>query len=57
MSVVLVAGIVDSVALVAAVFTEVVNVYGNPPVLSAWASLLALVMLAVLAVAAVVNER
>ena len=48
-SLVAVAGIVDSLALVAAVFAGIVNVYGNHPVLSAWAVVCALVMFVVLA--------
>jgi hypothetical protein len=54
---VLAAGVVDSLALVTAVFAAIVNVYGNHPMLSVWALLLAVVMLVVLAITAVMNER
>jgi hypothetical protein len=52
-----VAGIVDSLALVAAVFAGIVNVYGNHPVLSAWAVICALAMFVVLATIVSVAER
>jgi len=47
MSFVLAAGIVDSLALMTAVFAAVANIYSNHPVLSAWTMLLAVVMLVV----------
>jgi hypothetical protein len=56
MSFVLAAGIVDSLALLTAVFATVVNVYGNHPLLSPWSLLLAVVMLVVLAITAVVDK-
>jgi hypothetical protein len=51
------AGIVDSLALLGAVFAAVVNVNRNQPLLSAWTLLWAVVMLVVLAIAAVVDDR
>ena len=57
MSFVLAAGIVDSLALMTAVFAAVANIYSNHPVLSAWTMLSAVVMLVILAIAAVVDER
>ena len=57
MSFVLAAGIVDSLALMTAVFAAVANIYSNHPVLSAWTMLLAVVMLVVRAITAVVDER
>lgn len=57
MSLVLTAGIVDSLALLMAVFGAVVNVYGNHALLSTWSWMLAVVMLVVLALTALVNER
>ena len=56
MSLVLAAGIVDSLALVMAVFAGVANLYPNHPVLSVGAMLSAMVILVVLAVTAVVDE-
>jgi hypothetical protein len=52
MPLLLAAGIVDSLALVAIVGAAILNVHGNHPVLSAWAFLLAMVMFVVLAVIA-----
>jgi len=44
-----VAGIVDSLALVTAVFAGILNVYGNHAMLSAWAVVCALAVFVVLA--------
>jgi arginine exporter protein ArgO len=57
MSLVLAAGIVDSVVLVTAAFAAVVNAYSNHPMLSAWTVLSGVVMLVVLAITATVDER
>ena len=57
MSFVLAAGIVDSLALVMAVFAGVANLYPNHPVLSVGAMLSAVVILVVLAITAVVDEH
>ena len=57
MSFVLAAGIVDSLALVMAVFAGIANLYPNHPVLSVGAMLSAVVILVVLAITAVVDEH
>ena len=57
MSVVLAAGIVDSLALVMAVFAGVANLYPNHPMLSVGAMLSAVVIFVVLAITAVVDEH
>ena len=57
MTLVRAAGIVESLALVTTSFAAVVNQHGNHPMLSTWPMLLAVVMLVVLAITAVVEER
>jgi hypothetical protein len=51
------AGVVDSLALLVAVFASILNVYSNHPMLSIWTLLLAVVMVVVLAISAVVDKR
>jgi hypothetical protein len=57
MSFVLAAGVVDSLALLTAVFASIVNVYGEHPALSIWIVWLAVVMVVVLALSAIVDRR
>lgn len=57
MSFVLAAGVVDSLALLTVVFASIVNIYGNHPMLSVGILLWAAVMVVVLALSAVIEQR